>query len=88
MGIALHGLDTQLIDKLSDNVVVNIDGNIDLPKQISVIQQKINATTNPASTYAVPWIYISGKLSFLHTIPCGEIRLINKAVVLTFSNTR
>ncbi|KAF8752871.1 glycosyl hydrolase 28 family [Rhizoctonia solani] len=29
------------------NVIVNIDGNIDLPKQVSVVQQKINSTANP-----------------------------------------
>ncbi|KAG8732497.1 hypothetical protein FRC10_000888 [Ceratobasidium sp. 414] len=42
------------------NVVVNIDGNIDLPKQVSVVQQKINSTANPPSNYATPWIYIHG----------------------------
>jgi hypothetical protein len=43
------------------NVIVNINGNIDLPKQISVVQQKINSTANPSSTYATPWIYIQGE---------------------------
>jgi galacturan 1,4-alpha-galacturonidase len=47
---------------------VNIEGNIDLPKQVSVVQQKINSTANPASTYATPWIYFQGEQDISNSI--------------------
>lgn len=42
------------------DVMVQISGNIHLPSDIPTVQAKINATTNPKSTYATPWFYFQG----------------------------
>ncbi|TDL30185.1 putative endopolygalacturonase, partial [Rickenella mellea] len=42
------------------NVKISLDGNVDLPNSITIVQQKINTTLNPPTTYATPWIYIQG----------------------------
>ncbi|TFK37604.1 pectin lyase fold/virulence factor [Crucibulum laeve] len=42
------------------NVTVLLNGNLNLPNNISRIQHEINITQNQASTYATPWFYIEG----------------------------
>ncbi|KAK0463055.1 pectin lyase fold/virulence factor [Desarmillaria tabescens] len=42
------------------NVTVHLNGNLNLPNNISQVQQAINTTNNPPSTYATPWFYFSG----------------------------
>ncbi|TEB19473.1 pectin lyase-like protein [Coprinellus micaceus] len=42
------------------NVKVLFYGNWLLPQNVTQVQTAINATQNPKSTYATPWIYISG----------------------------
>ncbi|CAA7262631.1 unnamed protein product [Cyclocybe aegerita] len=43
------------------NVTVHIEGNLNLPNNITQVQQAINATLNQPSTYATPWFYIVGE---------------------------
>ncbi|KAK0497826.1 pectin lyase fold/virulence factor [Armillaria luteobubalina] len=42
------------------NVTINLNGNLNLPNNISQVQQAISTTDNPPSTYATPWFYFSG----------------------------
>ncbi|KIM29881.1 glycoside hydrolase family 28 protein [Serendipita vermifera MAFF 305830] len=42
------------------NVVINIEGSIHLPNNITAVQQKVASNPNPPSSYAIPWIYIQG----------------------------
>jgi hypothetical protein len=42
------------------NVKVLVQGNIHLPSDVATIQDKINSTSNPRSTYATPWFYFQG----------------------------
>ncbi|KAF8890677.1 pectin lyase fold/virulence factor [Infundibulicybe gibba] len=42
------------------NVVVHLNGNLNLPNNISRVQHEINVTLNQPSTYATPWFYIQG----------------------------
>ncbi|KAJ3523956.1 hypothetical protein NMY22_g11209 [Coprinellus aureogranulatus] len=42
------------------DVEVLFYGNWLLPRNVTQVQAAINATQNPKSTYATPWIYISG----------------------------
>lgn len=42
------------------NVKVLFYGNWLLPQDVAKVQSAINATQNPKSTYATPWIYIDG----------------------------
>ncbi|KAG7087713.1 hypothetical protein E1B28_013660 [Marasmius oreades] len=43
------------------NVTIHLDGNLNLPNNISQVQQAINVTKNQPSTYATPWFYFSGE---------------------------
>ncbi|KAF8064192.1 pectin lyase fold/virulence factor [Lyophyllum atratum] len=43
-----------------ENVVVHLNGNLNLPKDIATVQRAINVTLNQPSTYATPWFYIHG----------------------------
>ncbi|KAF4586193.1 hypothetical protein EYR38_010467 [Pleurotus pulmonarius] len=42
------------------NVTVFLNGNLNLPNNISQVQHEINITQNTPSTYATPWFYIQG----------------------------
>ncbi|KAG9217737.1 hypothetical protein CCMSSC00406_0003574 [Pleurotus cornucopiae] len=42
------------------NVTVFLNGNLNLPNNISQVQHEINVTQNTPSTYATPWFYIEG----------------------------
>ncbi|KAJ8502997.1 hypothetical protein ONZ45_g11243 [Pleurotus djamor] len=42
------------------NVTVFLNGNLNLPSNMTQVQQAINATQNMPSTYATPWFYIQG----------------------------
>ncbi|KAF8153996.1 pectin lyase fold/virulence factor [Crassisporium funariophilum] len=42
------------------NVTVLLNGNLNLPNNISRVQHEINITLNHPSTYATPWFYIDG----------------------------
>ncbi|KAG6916825.1 hypothetical protein DXG01_005210 [Tephrocybe rancida] len=43
-----------------ENVLVRLNGNLNLPKDIATVQAAINVTLNQPSTYATPWFYIHG----------------------------
>ncbi|KAF9006976.1 pectin lyase fold/virulence factor [Cyathus striatus] len=43
------------------NITVYLNGNLNLPSNISRIQEQINITLNQPSTYATPWFYIHGE---------------------------
>ncbi|PFH47436.1 glycoside hydrolase family 28 protein [Amanita thiersii Skay4041] len=42
------------------NVTIFLNGNLNLPNNITEVQQKVNTTSNRPSTYATPWFYIQG----------------------------
>ncbi|KAJ7581561.1 pectin lyase fold/virulence factor [Mycena floridula] len=42
------------------NVTIMLNGNLNLPNNISAVQQAINVTKNQPSTYATPWFYFAG----------------------------
>ncbi|KAF9529082.1 pectin lyase fold/virulence factor [Crepidotus variabilis] len=42
------------------NVTVLLNGNLNLPRNITKVQYEINVTSNQPSTYATPWFYIHG----------------------------
>ncbi|KDR74055.1 hypothetical protein GALMADRAFT_212234 [Galerina marginata CBS 339.88] len=42
------------------NVTILLNGNLNLPNNISRVQHEINVTLNQPSTYATPWFYIQG----------------------------
>ncbi|KAF9017680.1 pectin lyase-like protein [Hymenopellis radicata] len=42
------------------NVTIHLEGNLNLPNNITAVQIAINETKNQPSTYATPWFYFSG----------------------------
>ncbi|KAL0571248.1 hypothetical protein V5O48_010718 [Marasmius crinis-equi] len=43
------------------NVTIHLLGNLNLPKNITQVQQAINVTKNQPSTFATPWFYFAGE---------------------------
>ena len=49
--VQFHGL---------SSVKILVQGNIHLPSDMTIVQARINVTTNPKSSYATPWFYFQG----------------------------
>uniref|UniRef100_A0A0W0G391 galacturonan 1,4-alpha-galacturonidase n=1 Tax=Moniliophthora roreri TaxID=221103 RepID=A0A0W0G391_MONRR len=43
------------------NVTIHLNGNLNLPSNMTQVQQAINSTKNTPSTYATPWFYFDGE---------------------------
>ncbi|TEB21468.1 pectin lyase-like protein [Coprinellus micaceus] len=74
-----------------ENVKVLFYGNWLLPQNVTQVQTAINATQNPKSTYATPWIYISGSTSKSREPPskrwaCFSVRVLRPQLA-TFNVT-
>ncbi|KAL0064865.1 hypothetical protein AAF712_008118 [Marasmius tenuissimus] len=48
------------------NVTVHLFGNLNLPNNMTAVQQAINVTKNQPSTYATPWFYFQGEDVSIH----------------------
>ena len=42
------------------HVTIRVEGNINLPNNISYVQHAINISSNLPSSYATPWFYFAG----------------------------